>query len=818
MREKVLWFRLLRPHLDADVPVGEGIPQMPVTDPLSPAKNFSALSLQDLLRARDLFHVHLMNKQNVVATAVGRYLIRKTDPYPANGGLKKSKKARGPKRLHECEVRYYSWPAVLVFVSEWILDRKFGKAGIGSSDYIPPTIYLPDGREVPVCVVEAKPIERVPAAPTDMAFPQNVIGGGYPLVTRVQGDVHLASIGCLVTDGHKVYALTNRHVAGDPGERVYAIVDGKEIAIGTSSKKQLAGKAFSDIYPGWPGRDVIVNMDVGLVELDDKSLWTAQIYGVGEIGRGADVNVDNLSLQIIGAQVRAYGCASRQMAGQILALFYRYKSSGGFEHITDFLIGPRRNASEPLRTGPGDSGTVWLLENGDEKKDGANHLRPIAVQWGGHRFVGGDEQYPFALATSLGNACAQLEVDLVRDWNVGFPEYWGAVGHFSIALKAIDALKQGSLRTAMDANRLNITYDADHIKAQEMKGLSKRPFIPLADVPDYSFKMGPRRSREQPNHFADMDRKRPSDQKTLLDLCSNGAGLTIATWKAYYDEVKDRGRGTLPFRVWQCFDAMVGYASGGDLEKFVCAAGVVSHYIGDACQPLHISYLFNGDPDRKAADGAQYADGVHAAYEDTMVNAYTPQLLAQVSATRASAFPPVNSGQEAAALTVELMRRTLSQLKPPDILNAFEPVRNGSRAEIADALWSQFGKGTVQVMSFGAAALAHLWEEAWRVGQGDKKVKVGKDPIDHDTLSEIYRDEYLKDQFLPSYTLNQIGAVLGGTVTPLRGQNGKQAGPPRAGATPKNGAGKPRKNGAPRRRSARGAAAAAGRRRAAVAP
>jgi hypothetical protein len=150
------------------------------SDALSPAKNFASLSLIDLLSARDLFHVHLMNKQNVVATAVGRYLVRKTDPYPGEGGFKKArngKKAKGPKRLQECEVRYYSWPAVLVFVSGWIPDKNFGTNGVGSSDYIPPAIYLPDGREVPICVVEAKPVEEVPAAPSDMAFPQNLIGG-----------------------------------------------------------------------------------------------------------------------------------------------------------------------------------------------------------------------------------------------------------------------------------------------------------------------------------------------------------------------------------------------------------------------------------------------------------------------------------------------------------------------------------------------------------------------------------------------------------------------------------------------------------------
>ena len=40
---------------------------------------FNNLSVRDLLEARDLFHVHLMNKENVVGTALGRYRIRNED-------------------------------------------------------------------------------------------------------------------------------------------------------------------------------------------------------------------------------------------------------------------------------------------------------------------------------------------------------------------------------------------------------------------------------------------------------------------------------------------------------------------------------------------------------------------------------------------------------------------------------------------------------------------------------------------------------------------------------------------------------------------
>src|SRR5262249_3801357 len=151
------------------------------------------------------------------------------------------------------------------------------------------------------------------------------------------------------------------------------------------------------------------------------------------------------------------------------------------------------------------------------------------------------------------------------------------------------------------------------------------------------WKMGPfarggMNSPEHSNHFADMDKLNTADHKTLLQQCDGHPDkVDVATWQAYYDAVDDESRGLLPFRVWQFFDAMVAYLKAGDVEGFVCAAGVLSHYVGDACQPLHISYMFNGDPDDKVPTPVKNhgvtttemlprAKGVHAAYEDDMVN------------------------------------------------------------------------------------------------------------------------------------------------------------------------------------------------------
>ena len=258
-------------------------------------KDFHALSLKDLLEARDFYHVHLTNKKNVKATAVGRYLIRKGDPWPEinkeNVGLewvlpKTDIKKKPERTLFNSEVRPYSWPCILVFVDKWIFETEFGIDTNNKSlqDMIPEFLYLPDGRKVPVCVVEMPKSEGGDIAVNDLIFPkQKIMGGGYPVLTKVQGQEYFASIGCLVSDGHLVYALTNRHVSGAPGERLYTLLAGEETEIGKSSTKQLTKVPFGDVYPGWPGKDVFVNLDIGLVELLDKDMWTTQIYGIGKV-------------------------------------------------------------------------------------------------------------------------------------------------------------------------------------------------------------------------------------------------------------------------------------------------------------------------------------------------------------------------------------------------------------------------------------------------------------------------------------------------------------------------------------------------------
>jgi hypothetical protein len=777
------------------------------------------LSLKDLVEARDHYHVHLMHKENVIATAVGRYRIRSTDPWPTRESEQVQRKGsaptvdKGPRTLANSEIRPYSWPCILVFVDEWISPDQFNTAkGYQPDDCVPRAVYMPDGRVVPVCVIQAPRVESAPGPVRNLSFPENLIGGGYPVLVDVQGEQHVASIGCLLTDGHLVYALTNRHVAGEPGTPVYTISGGRKELVGKAAEKQLTRLPFQDVYAGWPGKNVYVNMDVGLIEVEDKGRWTAQIFGIGTMGDLADLSIDNISLRLIGCPVRAYGCASREMRGAIQGLFYRFKSVGGFEYVSDFLIGPRKD--ETFQTHPGDSGTLWLLERDAEpaskedvrpSKNGKSagkeakklQLMPIAIQWGGHVFVDdqGTAGLPFALATCLSTVCNRLEVDPIRDWNIGLPDYWGAVGHYTIANKACDVIENKNLKKLMKANLDQITFPQGDITKKGLSGLSKHPFIPLADVPDLAWKLGPlnRGQKEHPNHFADMDKPNPKDgDTTLLEMCKgHPENVSVPVWQKYYTDVEDESRGLLPFRSWQFYLAMVEFVKAGKVAEFVCAAGILSHYVGDACQPLHISYMFNGDPNdsevvthknrqgKTVTEPIPRAAGVHAAYEDGMVDSHTPEIMAGVDKLLAkdANLPSVVSGHDAAVAVVDLMQKTFDTISPKDIVAAYLEVKAQKPREISDALWDQFGQDTIAVIADGCRYLAHIWNSAWEAGGGDRTIK-DLDAIDEQTLLDLYSDR----TFLPSHTLDEIGPLLDGTGggdDGAAGRAGRGAGTPK---------------------------------------
>jgi hypothetical protein len=737
----------------------------PVEDPT----NFHHLSVKDLVEARDTFHVHLMNKRNVIATAIGRYRIRKSDFEDVNGDkiYSPSKKyPREPRSLENSIVTDFSWPCVLVFVKHW--QNEAALINDGGDNIIPKSIYMPDGRVIPICVVEAPKSELADTRINEfnLNFPVSMISGGFPLIVESQGERRIASVGCLASDGNKVYAVTNKHVTGKAGTEIFTLLNGIETRIGISADKQLSKGKFIEMYPGFVGNNLIINQDAGLIEVDDLAMWKTEVLGFGQINELKDLNTFNLSLDLINKKVFAFGAVSKNLQGEIIGLFYRYKAVGGTEYIADYLIGGVDGNS--LNTHHGDSGTLWLIEDDDDEKK--KIVRPFALHWGQHEFMEGDKKKKrtYAMATSLSNICRELDIDLLRGWNLDQDYSWGKTGHFKIGARACDLVTNPELLILLQANKFNIGYSDENLNNPEdlVKGGS-REFTPLADVADLVWRAmkgnkGVARGNDESNHFADMDEKHPSvmNNKSLLDLCfeSNGAinedFVDKDKWLEFYrqmDEVNPQTHedgsarprlGALPFRVWQMYDMMVTALSDGSVDEFICAGGTMAHYVGDACQCLHISFKHHGvnKEDKK----------VHGDYEDRMlVNKNNRvKLFAGINAfnKEVKANQLFTGGKGAAIAVLKLMKDTFDTLSPDTVIKAW---RN---SEDMEELFSKVGNETITNINNGCLTMATIWQSAWIEGGGDQINQNELVAIEPDRLIELYEDK----GFVPSFALNKL--------------------------------------------------------------
>ena len=766
-------------------------------DVLRTESNFRSLSVKDLLQARDQYHYHLMNKANVVGTAIGLYLIRDSEherrAIPRGRSNDRSgTPRREPRTFGNSSVRDYSWPCVLVLVKDWVLPSEFGseRGKLDPAEMVPRTLYMSDGRMVPVCVVLVQPAEPDPRRLPEWHWPDSLYAGGMPIIADNQEQQRYATAGCLVTDGHTVYALTSRHVCGEIGEPVFTLAFGSRVPIGTASKLHLTRRPFTEVYPEFAGRRTYVNLDVGLIELDNLNDWTSQIFGLGPTGALADLNEINISPRLIEAPVVAMGAASGRLEGRIKALFYRYKSVGGYDYVSDFLIAPRKGAAGfGQGTQPGDSGAVWNLVTNQKKppkdakpnedNDFSGDLRPLAIEWGGQVFVdqGAAASFTFALATSLTTVCSSLDVELTLEHNTGVLPYWGQMGHYSIGSFACDALTNAKLRSFMKANRDRLSFSIANLSPKQISARLKDArengsMVPLADVPDIIWKQhktkihGGRDDRfvgfrttgpEHPTHYADIDERRDSDNRTLRRLClMDPANVSVEFWQTFYDEMghtAPRDRGLLPFRVWQFFDSMVDFAKAKDSASFLCAAGLLSHYVGDACQPLHGSMYADGYGEDVGGTG------VHSTYETKMIDRHAAEIVTGIQNAidnAAAALPKIETGHDAAVAIIALMDRSARTIPPTKLVDAFIEAGGKTTVAVQDALWEDFGKKTVKVMTDGARVLAHIWQAAWREGSGNNIPASKLGVIGEDTLQDLYTDL----EFVPSLDLDHIGAVL----------------------------------------------------------
>jgi hypothetical protein len=187
--------------------------------------------------------------------------------------------------------------------------------------------------------------------------------------------------------------------------------------------------------------------------------------------------------------------------------------------------------------------------------------------------------------------------------------------------------------------------------------------------------------------------------------------------------------GALPFRVWQMFDEAVADLRAGHADRWVASMGLMAHYVGDACQPLHVSFLHHG------REGHAGEDKVHSVYETQMLDRNTLDLVLKVNeATKhLKAIKSVNNGFEAAVAVVDLMRRTFEFIDPMEVIDAYNETDGRGRIK---HMWEVLGQKTAESIAAGAQTLAMLWDSAWQAGGAPNKTKA----ITHEKLMQLYND------------------------------------------------------------------------------
>jgi hypothetical protein len=294
-----------------------------------------------------------------------------------------------------------------------------------------------------------------------------------------------------------------------------------------------------------------------------------------------------------------------------------------------------------------------------------------------------------------------------------------------------------------------------------------REFTPLADVADLVWRAmagnaGVARKNDENNHFADMDDSHPDvmDGKNLLELCFHSNGTINQSfvdkdkWLQFYGELDEakpafhhdevtRRLGGLPFRVWQMYDIMIESLANKKVDEFICAGGTMAHYVGDACQSLHISCKH---------DGIKESDkGVHKNYENLMLNTKRNMELLfdgiNSSTKKVKATDVFTKGKGAAICVLKLMKKTFDNLTPDTIIKSYRRNKGDNKA-----FFDEVGDKTIENIINGCLTMATIWQSAWIEGGGNQIANGKIRKISEERLIALYEDK----AFVPSFNLDKL--------------------------------------------------------------
>lgn len=232
-----------------------------------------------------------------------------------------------------------------------------------------------------------------------------------------------------------------------------------------------------------------------------------------------------------------------------------------------------------------------------------------------------------------------------------------------------------------------------------------------SNVPDLVWKKPETYEVEWTNHFMDLEiferafRARQKETKPYE--------LDRAAFDAKFPEIENKA-GRAYWRARELMQKLKGTASelgAHELSKekrhqlqadWLVTAGAIGHYVGDLCQPLHVTENYDGQ-----LTGQK---GIHAFYEDAVLDDYPPgeieNSIGREAKLRGPAFFKRSSGKSLQVLLEELAASSNKEV--PELLRIDKRVGRGDVTKARAA----YARKQVERMALGSLYLAEIWMRA----------------------------------------------------------------------------------------------------------
>jgi hypothetical protein len=217
----------------------------------------------------------------------------------------------------------------------------------------------------------------------------------------------------------------------------------------------------------------------------------------------------------------------------------------------------------------------------------------------------------------------------------------------------------------------------------------------------------------------DEARRHYLDLELLGEDALSNLPATYEDARARYGEETLKQAGTLPWTILDYVRDLTEAERADDWERSALLAAVLSHYVADACMPLHTTVNYKGQQTGNLIlDDRTEHRHVHLRFEVGMLRAFEPEIRERVFARvrQQTDTRPAKDVSDPVAIVRELLRESRSRIAP--LLQADKELTTKWEGRFGPQFYRDMYEGTGELateqLARAAEATASLWLYAWQ--------------------------------------------------------------------------------------------------------